>query len=56
MPETTTTGQLREQVRERYAAAAITVTSGQGTASCCDDGCGDGRGVGRPEGDVGSLQ
>ena len=42
MPETTTTGQLREQVRERYAAAAITVTSGQGTASCCDDGCGDG--------------
>jgi arsenite methyltransferase len=33
MPETTTT----EQVRERYAAAAMTVTSGQGTASCCDD-------------------
>ena len=42
MPETTTTGQLREQVRERYAAAAITVTSGQGTASCCDDTCGAG--------------
>ena len=38
MPETTTTEQLREQVRERYAAAALTVTSGQGTASCCDDG------------------
>ena len=31
---------LREQVRERYAAAAITVTSGQGHASCCDGGCG----------------
>ena len=30
MPETTTTEQLREQVRERYATAAITVTSGQG--------------------------
>ena len=42
MPETTTTEQLREQVRERYAAAALTVTSGQGTASCCDDTCGDG--------------
>ena len=42
MPETTTTGQLREQVRERYAAAAITVTSGQGTTTCCDDTCGDG--------------
>ena len=37
MSETTTTEQLREQVRERYAAAAVTVTSGQGTASCCDD-------------------
>jgi arsenite methyltransferase len=34
---------LREQVRERYAAAAITVTSGQGLASCGDDAscCGD---------------
>jgi arsenite methyltransferase len=42
MPETTTTEQLREQVRERYAAAALTVTSGHGTASCCDDNCGDG--------------
>ena len=42
MPETTTTEQLREQVRERYAAAAMTVTSGRGTASCCDDTCGDG--------------
>ena len=32
---------LREQVRERYAAAASTVTTGQGNASCCDDsgGC-----------------
>src|SRR4029453_12148322 len=38
MPQTTTTEQLREQVRERYAAAAVTVTSGQGTASCCGDG------------------
>jgi arsenite methyltransferase len=38
MSETTTTEQLREQVRERYAAAAITITSGQGTASCCDSG------------------
>ena len=36
MPETTTTEQLRERVRERYAAAAMTVSSGQGTASCCD--------------------
>ena len=42
MPETTTTEQLREQVRERYAAAALTVTSGQGMASCCDDTCDDG--------------
>src|SRR5215207_1502741 len=42
MSETTTTEQLREQVREHYAAAAMTVTSGQGTASCCDDACGDG--------------
>jgi arsenite methyltransferase len=42
MSDTTTTEQLREQVRERYAAAAITVTSGQATASCCDDDCGDG--------------
>jgi ubiquinone/menaquinone biosynthesis C-methylase UbiE len=42
MPETTTTEQLREQVRDRYAAAAMTVTSGHGTASCCDDTCGEG--------------
>ena len=42
MSETTTTDQLREQVRERYAAAAMTVTSSRGTASCCDDNCGDG--------------
>ena len=42
MSETTTTQQLREQVRARYAAAAVTVTSAQGTASCCDDDCGDG--------------
>jgi arsenite methyltransferase len=34
---------LREQVRERYTAAATTVTSGQGHASCGDDAscCGD---------------
>jgi ubiquinone/menaquinone biosynthesis C-methylase UbiE len=30
MPETTTTEQLRDHVRERYAAAAMTVTSGHG--------------------------
>ena len=42
MPDTTATDQLREQVRERYAAAAVTVTSGQRTASCCADDCGDG--------------
>ena len=42
MSETTTTEQLREQVRARYAAAALTVTADQGTASCCDDTCGDG--------------
>src|SRR5215207_516460 len=42
MPDMTITDQVREQVRERYAAAAVTVTSGQGTASCCDDDCGDG--------------
>ena len=28
---------LRDQVRDRYAAAARTVTSGSGNASCCDD-------------------
>jgi arsenite methyltransferase len=42
MSDRTSTDQLREQVRERYAAAAVTVTSGQGAASCCDDECGDG--------------
>jgi arsenite methyltransferase len=42
MPKTTTTEQVREQVRARYAAAALTVTADQGTASCCDDTCGDG--------------
>ena len=36
----TTTEQLREQVRARYAAAAVTVTSGQGMASCCVDDSG----------------
>jgi 2-polyprenyl-3-methyl-5-hydroxy-6-metoxy-1,4-benzoquinol methylase len=37
---------LREQVRERYAAAATMVTSGQGHASCGDDAscCGDSNG------------
>jgi arsenite methyltransferase len=39
----TTADALRKRVRERYAAAATTVTSGQGHASCCDDAscCGD---------------
>jgi arsenite methyltransferase len=43
MTETKAVDALREQVRDRYAAAAITVTSGQGQASCGDDGscCGD---------------
>jgi arsenite methyltransferase len=41
MTEIEAQGQLRERVRERYAAAAATVTSGHGYASCCDDsgGC-----------------
>ena len=30
--------QLREQVRERYAAAATIASTGSGEASCCDDG------------------
>ena len=30
-------GDLRNRVRDRYAAAAMTVLSGQGNASCCDD-------------------
>jgi arsenite methyltransferase len=37
MSDTPSGDELREQVRERYAAAATTVTSGQGSASCCDD-------------------
>lgn len=43
MAETKAADALREQVRERYAAAATTVTSGQGHASCGDDApcCGD---------------
>lgn len=41
MSDTTAVEALREKVRERYAAAATTVTSGQGKASCCDNsgGC-----------------
>jgi arsenite methyltransferase len=39
MTGTTAADALREQVRERYAAAAITVTSGEGHASSCDDAC-----------------
>src|SRR5215217_1566966 len=39
MRDTTSTDELRQQVRDRYAAAATTVTCGQGHASCCDDGC-----------------
>ena len=41
MTEIEAQDQLRERVRERYAAAATTVTTGQGDASCCDDsgGC-----------------
>jgi arsenite methyltransferase len=41
MTEIATPDVLRELVRERYAAAATTVTSGHGPASCCDDsgGC-----------------
>jgi SAM-dependent methyltransferase len=30
--------ELRDRVRDRYAAAATTVISGQGNASCCDGG------------------
>jgi arsenite methyltransferase len=43
MTETGTTAQdeLRDRVRDRYAAAARTVLTGQGNASCCDGGtCG----------------
>jgi arsenite methyltransferase len=41
MTEMGTADGLRERVRERYAAAATTVTAGHGQASCCDDagGC-----------------
>ena len=41
MTETKAPDVVREQVRERYAVAATTVTSGHGHASCCDDsgGC-----------------
>ena len=41
MTETKGPDVLRELVRERYAAAATTVSFGQGNASCCDDsgGC-----------------
>jgi arsenite methyltransferase len=41
MTEIETSDVLREQVRQRYAAAATTVTAGHGHASCCDDsgGC-----------------
>lgn len=47
MMKTTSEDALREQVRERYAAAALTVTSGHGRASCCaDDGsCGTSSGI-----------
>jgi arsenite methyltransferase len=38
MVGSTTSEALLEQVRERYAAAARTVTSGQGHATCCGDG------------------
>ena len=39
--ELATSDVLLERVRERYAAAATTVTSGHGSASCCDEsgGC-----------------
>lgn len=37
MTEIETSDGLREQVRERYAAAATTVKAGHGHASCCDD-------------------
>jgi arsenite methyltransferase len=38
MVRSTASVALREQVRERYAAAARVVTSGQGHAACCGDG------------------
>ena len=47
MTKTTSMDALREQVRERYVAAAPTATSGHGRASCCaDDGsCGTSSGI-----------
>jgi arsenite methyltransferase len=44
MTKTASADALREQVRERYAAAALTVTCGHRTASCCADerSCGTG--------------
>ena len=36
MTDTDAQDQLRERVRDRYALAATTVTSGQGNATCCD--------------------
>jgi SAM-dependent methyltransferase len=36
--DTQTRDELRDQVRDRYAAAARTVIAGQENASCCDDG------------------
>ncbi|MFP5335399.1 MAG: arsenite methyltransferase [Actinomycetes bacterium] len=36
---TTDPAALRDQVRDRYAAAALAVTSG--VAGCCDDACGE---------------
>jgi arsenite methyltransferase len=39
--DTQTRDELRDRVRDRYAAAARTVMAGQGHASCCEDGsCG----------------
>jgi len=31
---------VREQVRQRYALAAVQVTEGSADASCCGGGCG----------------
>ena len=50
MTDTKAADDLREQVRERYAGAAATVTSGQGRASCGEDAscCGDSAGCCSP--------
>jgi arsenite methyltransferase len=40
MIDASSSDELREQVRERYAAAATTVTTGDGNASCCGDSTG----------------